>query len=93
MLFKTVTVQLNLNLINTHAACTQHGTFFISLTYMHLYARKTDDVEALVQSTCVLTRCVYDNLHGHMCMSVTYMPNLVCMHIDVYMNCKSRLTV
>ena len=75
------------------APCTQHNTFFISLVYMHVCACKIDDVEALVQSTPVYTRRVYDNLHEHVCMSVMYMPNMVHVHIDVYMNCKPRMVV
>ena len=50
-------------------------------------ASKIDDVEALVQSACVCTRCVHDNLHEHLCMSGMYLPNLVCMHLDMHMNC------
>ena len=62
------------------------ATFFISLAYkiMHVCAHKIDNVEALMQSTCVCTRCVHNNLHDHACMSVTYMPNLVCMHVDMH---------
>ena len=75
------------------AACTQHDAFFISLAYMHVCACKIDGVEALMQSICVRTRCVHDYLHEHMCMSVRYKPNLVCMYIDVYMNCKPRMMV
>ena len=39
-------------------ACTQHDTFFISHGCRHVCARKIDDVETLVQSTCVRTRRV-----------------------------------
>ena len=40
-------------------------------------------------------RCVHDNLDEHACISGTYIPNLVCMHlgVHVYMNCKSRITI
>ena len=62
----------------------------LNMTEMYACARKIDDVEALVQSTRVCTRCVYDNLNEHACMSVMYTSNLVRMHIDVYMNCKPR---
>ena len=63
-----------------------------------MYAHKNNDVDALMQSTCVCTRRVYDNLHEHTYMSVTYMSvtymsNLVSMHVDVYMNCKPRMIV
>ena len=46
------------------AAHTQHNTFFISLTYtyMHVCAHEIDDIEALVQSTGVHTRCVHDDI-------------------------------
>ena len=87
------TVQLNLNLINMRVTCTWHNTFFISLTYIHECACKIDDAEAFVQSTHVCTIRMYDNLHEHVCMSVTYTPNLVHIHIDVYINCKLRMTV
>ena len=52
---------------------------------------KINEIEALVQSSHVCTRRVHDKLHEHMCMSVMYTPNLVCMHVDVYMNCKPRM--
>ena len=76
-----------------HAPCARNDMFFILLTYMHVCACKIDDVEAVVQSTRIHTRCVHDNLHKYTCMSVTYMPNLVHMHVDVYMNHKARMAV
>ena len=39
-------------------ACTRHDTFFILHACRHACARKIDDVETLVQSTRVRTRCV-----------------------------------
>ena len=60
---------------------------------MHACARKSIDVEALMQSTHAHTRCVHDNLHEHAYMSGTYMPNLVCAHLDMYMNCKPRMII
>ena len=60
---------------------------------MHACARKINDIEAFVQSTHVHTRRMHDNLHEHMCMSIVYTPNLVHMDIDIYMNCKPRMTV
>ena len=60
---------------------------------MHVYAHKTDDVEALMQSTHVRTRYVYDNLYEHVYMSVMYTPNLVHMHVEIYVNCKPRMMV
>ena len=48
-----------------------------------MYARKIDDLEALVQNTRGHSRHVYDNLHEHVCMSVMYTPNLVWMHLKV----------
>ena len=50
---------------------------------MHVCAHKIDDVEALVYSTHELTKCVHNNLHKQVCMSVTYTPNLVRMHVDI----------
>ena len=60
---------------------------------MHTCAHNTDDVEGVVQSICVRTIRVCDNLREYAYMLVMYMPNLVHMHIDVYMNCKPRITV
>ena len=63
--YSQLMVQLNLNLtINTHAA-TQH--IFISLAYMHVCAHKIDDLEALMQSTCVHTRHVHNIICISMC--------------------------
>ena len=76
-----------------HVLCTQQDMFFISLTYMHACAHENDDIETVTQSTQVCTRHVHDNLHEHVCMSFTYMPNLVHMDTDVYMNRKPRMTV
>ena len=39
-------------------ACTRHDTFFILHVCRHACARKIDDVETLLQSTCVRTRRV-----------------------------------
>ena len=54
-------------------------------------AHTIDDIEALVQSIRVRTRHVHDNLHKHARMSVTYMPNLVHMRVNMYVNCKPRM--
>ena len=81
------------SILNMHVVRPQHNTFFISLVYMHVYACKIIDVEALMQSTCVCTRGACDNLHEHTCMSVMYMPNLNCIHVDIHMNCKPRMMV
>ena len=67
--------------------------FFISLTYVHVCAHKIDDLEGLMQGTHIHTRHVHDNSHKHACIAVTYTPNLVRMYVDVYMNCKPRMTV
>ena len=61
--------------------------FFSSLAFMYTFTCKINDIEALMQSMCVCTRHVHDNLHEHTCTSVTYTPFLVCMHIGQYMNC------
>ena len=60
---------------------------------MHACACEIDGTEALVQSTRVRTIHVHDNLHKHACMSVMYTPNLVHMHVDIYMNNKLNMTV
>ena len=67
--------------------------FLISLMCIHTCARKTNDAEAVMQSIHICAIRVCKNLHEHACMSVMYMPNLVHMHVDVYMNCKPRMTV
>ena len=96
--FKQLTVQLHLNL--TKHTCSMYVLdmthFLISITYIHTCAWKTSDVETVVQSICVCATqgvCVHNNLHEHECMSVMYMPNLVHMHVDFYINCKPRMTV
>ena len=70
---------------STHAACSWNNTLFFSLVYIHVCAHKVNDVEAVVQSTCVHTR-VYDNLHEHVCMSVMYIAWFRCVHTRVYDN-------
>ena len=74
-------------------ACTRCNMFFISLMYMHVCVYKIDDVGALVESTSVFISRVHENLHKHGCLSVTCTPNLVRIHVDVYTNCKPRMTV
>ena len=61
--------------------------------YMHTSACKIDGAEALEQGIRVCTGHLHDNLHKHACMSVMYMPNLVCMHVDVNTNCKPRIMI
>ena len=88
------TVQLNLSLNkHEHDIYTTWHIFHFTCIYTCMYAHKNNDVDALMQSTCVCTRRVYDNLHEHTYMAVTYMSNLVSMHVDVYMNCKPRMIV
>ena len=60
---------------------------------MHVCACKIDDIEVLIQSTYVCTRRVHDNLYEHTYMSVMYTPNLIRMHVDIYMNYKPRMIV
>ena len=67
--------------------------FFISITYMHACAHKINDLEPPMHGTHVRTRRVHNNLHEHAYMSVMYTPNLVQMHVDMYMNCKPKITV
>ena len=61
-------------------ACIQHNIFLILHVYLYACARKINDVEALMQSTRVSTRCVHDNLYEHECVSGTYTPNPVRMY-------------
>ena len=75
-------VKLNLNLTKHKCAMYSDTTCFSFYLCMCIRVH-----------ACVLTRLVHDNLHEHVCMSVTYMPNLFCMHVDEYMNCKPRMTV
>ena len=76
-------IRVQLNWLNMCMSCTWYNMFFISFGYMHACAHKIDDIEFLMQSTRVHTGRVHDNLHKHVCMSVAYTPNLVCMHVDV----------
>ena len=85
-------IQLTLNLTR-HAPCTRYNTLFILLAYIHTCACEIDDVEALMQTTHVHTRRAHNKLHEHASMSVKYMPNLVHMQVDEYMNCKPRMMV
>ena len=63
-----------------HASCMQHVLNMTHFHFVHIYiytyinacARLIDDLKALVQSTNVHSRHVYDNLHERMYMSVTY---------------------
>ena len=70
-------VQLNVNL--TKHACTMYSIkmtcFHFTYVYAYTCASEISGVEALVQSTCVCTSHVHDNLHKLVCMSVT-----VCTH-------------
>ena len=60
---------------------------------MHACTCKIDVIEVLRQSAYVHTRCVCDNLHELACLSGTYTPNVVCMHLNIYINCQSRMIV
>ena len=57
---------------------------------MYTCAYKINDVEALIQNTGPCTRYMHDNLHEHACQLCAH-PDLVCMHVDVYINCKPRM--
>ena len=61
---------------------TQHT--FILQVYMHVCAEKITDIEALMQSTSVHTRCVHDNFHEHVHMLGTYTQNPVHIHLYMY---------
>ena len=61
---------------------TQHT--FILQVYMHECAMKIIDIEVIVQSIRVHTSCVHDNFHEHVGMLGTYTPNLVLIHLDMY---------
>ena len=56
----------------------QHGlnTFFISHSCRHTCARKIDDVEPTMQSSCGLTRRAHDSLQMHTCTSRMHTPTL-----------------
>ena len=58
------------------AAWAQHNMFFISHACRHACACKIDDIKPTVQSSHVRTRCVYDSLQMHLCMSGMHAPNL-----------------
>ena len=54
-------------------------------------AHKIDEVEPIVQSTCVHTRCVYNSLQKSMCLLGTYTTNLVHVHLGKHANCKPKI--
>ena len=91
----TYTIQLILNPIKHTCTMylTQDAFHFTGIYSMHECACKIDDVEALMQITHVCTRCVLDSLHEHVCMSVTYKPNLVSMYnyVDVHGTAQFKL--
>ena len=61
----------------------QHGLDTTRFSF-HTRARKIDDdIKPTVQSSQVHTRCVYDSLQMHACMSGMHTPNLdyACMQI------------
>ena len=70
-------------------ACTRHDTFFILQACRHACARKFDDIETLVQSTRARTRRVAE---ARMHVRYVHTPNLVCVHLGMYTNCKPRIT-
>ena len=77
-----------------HAVCPQHNTFLYftgiyACVRMQDHRRRSSHAEYL----CMHLRCVCDNLHEHTCMSVMYMPNLNCIHVDIHMNRKPRMMV
>ena len=80
-------VQLN----DTCAVWVQHDMFFILHTCKYVCTCKIDDVEPIVKSTCVCTRCVHNSWQMHTCMSGTYTPILVCMHFGLHANHTPRL--
>ena len=43
--------------------------------------------------TIMLDHACTRHVHDYACMSVMYTPNLACLHVDVYMNCKPRMMV
>ena len=67
--------------------------FFILIKYMYACAHKINDLEPPMHGTHVHTRCVHNNLHEHACMSIMYTPSLLQIHVDMYMNCKPKMTV
>ena len=83
-------IQVNLNLINTHVACTLHDTFFILHIYRYVCAHKIDNIEAFIYTLDVWTI---------ICMSMCacyvgmYMTNLLHMHFDMHINWKPRMMV
>ena len=82
-IFKHI-AQLKLNLKKNVSSMYLTLHTFILQVYMHEYAEKISDIKALVQNTYVHTRCVHDNFHEHVRMLGTYTPNLVLIHLDMY---------
>ena len=81
-----IMAQLKLNLTKDVSSMYLILHTFILQVYMHECAMKITDVEALTKSTHVHTRCVHDNFHEHVRMLGTYTPNLVLIHLDMYVH-------
>ena len=64
--------------------------FHFTRVYMHACVCKIDVIEVLAH---LHTRCVYNNLREHACMSGKYLPDQVCIHLDLYMSYQLRMTI
>ena len=66
----------------------QHDTFFYLYVCKHACAHKIYDIKPIVQSTRVNIRHMHDTLQRHVCMSGTYIPNLVSVYLGMHANGK-----
>ena len=57
---------------------------------MHACTHKFDEVDALMLNTSAHIKFVHNNFLEHAYMSGTITPNLVYMHVDMYINCKNH---
>ena len=80
--------------------CVWHGLDMIHFSFC-IYASTHEDARSMMLNLLIrasirtLDTYVHDNLQMHACMSglLMYMPNLVCVHFDVYINCKLGIVV
>ena len=49
--------------------------------------------QRFINSICVHMRCVHYNLYKHACILGSSPPNMVCMYLGMYKNCKPRIKV
>ena len=67
-----------------------HGLNIYYTFFYFTYVHKIDDIESIIQSTCVHTRCVHDSLQTHACNIRTHQIWFACTLAYVHSNYKPR---